>query len=506
MDIRSASRIMKTLHFPRLVSHFVLRQFVKCEMKQSIREDRQNDARDNALSSPPEEERIGIHCVWATEFYGPSNRTSLAESLRRLDRRETGNVRSRERLETWLCELDRHQSGVAYRSLGLLKPRGVVFPHGIRNYEVDMPRNVAYGQGTIAYMSPTLIAVVMCFVFDDQYSSRFDEALRQEGQTSGTLRGLGWEIHRPADQKRTAIDEMRKDMAERATSWFQKHIPGIFSSVLEHHSVPTCEFVTVRDAYPFVRADVANGKYPLYLDLLGLTDTHRAWKFSVDSSKSFAIPSQQQEAIRSHSTLAYRLDNSVTGSEAEHLHGLHSQVWPMLITVATVSLMEAYTEQLNRLRNEESSRLQGLGNVKRTLERASKAIGYFPTVGIIADELVKSTSQSFSTIGLVENLCPSSDHDWRKPLLQYLKDTIRDHATWTMETEESFRNTLAQFAQVAGIAEDIRLQRRLLFLTVVVVIFTAIAALPSLPSIVPVFGKAWSFMSKLLNVAGTGVG
>lgn len=39
-------------------------------------------------------------------------------------------------------------------------------------------------------------------------------------------------------------------------------------------------------------------------------------------------------------------------------------------------------------------------SVKRTLDRVSKALGYFPTVGVIADGLLNATQQPFSTIGL----------------------------------------------------------------------------------------------------------
>ena len=427
MGIGCASRIMKTLHLPRPMVDFALRQFVRCEMIQAIKEERQQDAKNNVLFSPPEEERIAVHCVWATEFYGPADRKRLGQSLRRLDRQETGNLPADQGLHDWLSKLDRYQSGVAYRSLGLMKPRGVVFPHGVRNYVVDMPEHVAFAEGTIAYVSPALIAIVVCFVLDDQYSSSFDEALRRGRRTLGTLQGLGWETHGPADQKRTAIDEMRKGMIERATSWFRKHIPGIFSSVLEDRLVPTCEFMTVKNAYPFVRDSASTGTPPLYLDL------------SDDSNRAFAIPRHQQDELRSHSVLADRFDISPTTNEAFVSHALHGAVWPILIAVGTTSLLEAYTEQLNRLRNEESSRLRGLRSVKRTLDRVGKALGYFPTVGVIADGLLNATQQPFSTIGLVQNLCPCSDHDWRKPLRQQLIDTIGVQATWTIQTEVSLR-------------------------------------------------------------------
>ena len=177
-------------------------------------------------------------------------------------------------------------------------------------------------------------------------------------------------------------------------------------------------------------------------------------------------------------------------------------MWPILIAVGTTSLLEAYTEQLNRLRNEESSRLRGLRSVKRTLDRVGKALGYFPTVGVIADGLLNATQQPFSTIGLVQNLCPCSDHDWRKPLRQQLIDTIGVQATWTIQTEASLRNTLAQFAQVAGISEDIRLQRRLLCLTIVVGIFTAMASLAVIFSPESPFDEAWSIVLKLVAFLG----
>jgi len=54
------------------------------------------DPENNAKSSPPDDEQIGMHCLWTLEYYTPSRIEGLFKGLARFgwDREELGFPRS----------------------------------------------------------------------------------------------------------------------------------------------------------------------------------------------------------------------------------------------------------------------------------------------------------------------------------------------------------------------------------------------------------------------------
>lgn len=51
------------------------------------------DPEKNRMTSPPEDERIEVRCIWLTEFYAPSHVPTLLSGLEKLGWRGRGGIR-----------------------------------------------------------------------------------------------------------------------------------------------------------------------------------------------------------------------------------------------------------------------------------------------------------------------------------------------------------------------------------------------------------------------------
>ena len=45
---------------------------------------RRNDPSSNVETTPPEDEQVDLHCMWAVEFYAPSHVDKLVDNLKKL--------------------------------------------------------------------------------------------------------------------------------------------------------------------------------------------------------------------------------------------------------------------------------------------------------------------------------------------------------------------------------------------------------------------------------------
>ena len=126
--------------------------------------------------------------------------------------------------------------------------------------KTDLPPNVSHAYGDIYCFTPSLVAVVFEFAFDEKHSRILDDALRQERESYVTPISTGYRIHDPGNQRISHIEKIRKDTKRLITEWFSENIPGVFSDGLLGGDFPTCEFVTLRKAQPFPAVDEHVGR------------------------------------------------------------------------------------------------------------------------------------------------------------------------------------------------------------------------------------------------------
>ena len=327
---------------------------------------RERDPQINMDTAPPHDEFVDLYCVWGLEFYSRERMDSLAQGFRKLGwEAEVGPHLSNRDPVAWLHRLNHRPRGGGWMNLGFLVPRGsnsfMVAPD---RHTVPLPTGVKYALAGIHDISPSLVSVAICFVFDRDYSGKFDEALRTARQTYTIPTLRGHSIQTPDFQKTNHINQIRTEMSELASEWFSQNLPGLFSSGILDGEIPTCELVTFRQAEPLpCRSEGVEGNRQ-YLSILGLSNDWDAWTSAQTTGLKFKITSGSEGRMQYHSTLAIRANNladidlnhgSAAASRDSQIYSLNLSVPYLLNLWAIVPLLESHTREISKVR--ESARL-----------------------------------------------------------------------------------------------------------------------------------------------------
>ena len=159
---------------------------------------RERDPEENVETLPPDGEHIDLCCTWGIEFYTPTHFADLKNGFRKLGWRSDDYPDPHRHPESWLYGLRRHQYGGAWMNLGYLVPKdsGSLLL-GADKHIAPLPECAAYASAGIYSISPSLVSVVVCFVFDDTMSRAFDDALRLDRKTYTTPVSRGRQVHGP---------------------------------------------------------------------------------------------------------------------------------------------------------------------------------------------------------------------------------------------------------------------------------------------------------------------
>ena len=195
--------------------------------------------------------------------------------------------------------LRRHQYGGSWLNLGYLVPKdsGPLF-RGADKSVAPLPSSVAYASAGIYEVSPSLLSVIVCFVFDDNMSRMFDDALRTDRQTYTTPVRRGWKVNNPREQKRAHIAHIRTSTAREIGSWFSENLPGLFSSGILDYEIATCEFLTLHEGEPFPSQVEGEENFHEYLDILGLWRGFDTWKSANIPGLRFRMPGLTERNLR----------------------------------------------------------------------------------------------------------------------------------------------------------------------------------------------------------------
>ena len=205
--------------------------------EQALKQRRGNDQNENARSVPPEDEYVDLCCMWAVEFYTPAHMDKLAEYATHLDKAARSAWPNAPTISSWLNDAIGHPSGFSWMDLGTWQPKGSIQRDPLLDPEIDLPDSVSWATGRISSISSSIVAVVVCFVFDDEFSECFDRALRVDKTTYAVPHRGGMSFVGTEMQKRKDIDLIRVQMSERVASWFQVNYTGCFLGWVAWRSV-----------------------------------------------------------------------------------------------------------------------------------------------------------------------------------------------------------------------------------------------------------------------------
>lgn len=454
------------------------------EYQQMLTISREHDLQDNANTTPPDDERIELQCVWTIEFYTPSHIDGLLGGLSTLGwNRHDDGIAGRDPV-LWVRNIRERTSGGGWLNLGVIERPGKSRFLGARR-SAPLPEGVEYALGQIFALTSSITCVAICFVVAEDQSTRLDAALRSKRETYFVRKGRGYSIFGPSSQKRDAIDAIRANIRASTADWFRKHLPGLFSSGVLNGEFPTAELVTLRAMPPFPQRQEGGPRTPEYLHLLDVDYDVHAWDAVEIPGLKFSWPSMRDQRNRFHAILA-AAETDLQGEKLqpygdhdrsskvffvnEHVQGLLSR-WALL------ALLAGYERHLNAIRDSATFRPAGREKPLRQLGRLSELISRSADMAAVSSELRRATEPDGRLDRNVETFKPCDVRfykDKQITLGKSLANNIADRAAWLEAADRSVRDLLGEYAAILSAYENLKRQRQIRRLTVIMLALTIV--------------------------------
>ena len=471
------------------------RKYVRdARIKDELKEVRELDPIENLETSPPDDEHIDLVCLWAAEFYTPSHNEKLVDSFAKLGWDKEKWTRGSGDPIAWLNGLRGDHQGGAWMNLGLLAPHDSKFFSRTQDRIVELPAGVKYATAGIHSLTPSLVCIVVCFVFEEHWSDKFNRALRTDHRTYATRTKHGWQYHMPRHQKIDRINEIRSHLSQLAATWFSKNLPGLFSSGLPEGELPTCEFITTRLVDPFVSRTVQEHSILGYSEIVGISQDHHVWGYGGIPSLKLRLPTGFARGPKLHSILAMREptpcedspDKSSNTARLDRLQKLNMIIPNWLSAWAALPLLEGYTRHIREIRDSTTFRPRNRQNSLRVLENLGNHVSFSVDIAAVAAELSSDSKIPFPLSHVSgEFELANQEAQNGTSLTTFLTHMIRDRANWLQKTDAALRDQFTQYGSLIGATENVRVQKKLSLLTWVLVIFGLSALLVSIPALDP---------------------
>lgn len=437
---------------------------------------RQRDPQANADTSPPADEYIDLYCTWGVEIYTPNSIEELKANFRKLGWRAEESPFPDRDPGVWLHDLRRLQEGGGWISLGYLVPSGQAPPfHNMERHVVPLPAGVEYAMAKMVSISPSLVAVVVCFVFDDATSRLYDGALRESRQTYVIPVGRAFRVHTPPTQKAAHVHQIRNRFSRLIADWFAENLPGVFSNGLLDHELPTYEFVAIRKAEPFPSQEDGGSKFHEYLDILGLLRNFDVWQSATFEGLKLRLRDRIARDTAYHSVFAiwegqlrWQMPDYYTSSDrTSRIAYVNDVVFEMLGVLSILLLLEGYTQRLKKVRDLARFKLGTSQTPAKLLEELGNDVAYSVDVAAVATDLARAPEALEQMVYSLQGFepCNSSFYGKSTTLAKRIALVIGEQANWIQAADKTTREQLTQYGALFGTAENIRLQNAIKFLT-----------------------------------------
>lgn len=408
---------------------------------------------------PPEGEKFTVHAVWAIEFYTPAHAEDLITRLHRL-----GFADARWSTTQSLSESIRsHRSslGESWSDLGVVARSG----RGPDHVQAHLPHGVNAAFVSLHTLTPSLSALLVLFVLEDEEAERFDSvARRTDFKPRPARRSGGWEVETPSNLKRGEMRDTRRRTRELATGWLADHLPGTFASRRE--MMPSAEMVTTELALPhdpssrdihYLRfADL--GSWP---PLVWVSEELPHWRLVTDrDDDSVSISARRKDA--------FLADGDEPIDRWAMPQRVNEALGKTLVLVAAFDLVRAAHRRIAGVRDE-GGRLYSARLASRRLKRIGERLLHDSLeVRTIASEL-----HGYAQDARQFTWNASEWHGLERFADESLNDNLRQGLLRSTEallaSEARLRDGLVLNATMMASVANLRLQRWVIALTVITV-------------------------------------
>lgn len=451
---------------------------------------RDRDPKENEEGRLPDREALTTPAVWVAEVYTPSTVAGLFDGIQRL-RWERGVSRNDDLLE-WMSQV-REGRSAGWTNLGLVSSRDdrhfmaertAVLPHGVR---AVLPRLVS--------LTPSLTAMLACFILDEEAANALNEPLRQDYTTyikkrryspwdlvsyfAGRKHGIfGGTVHSPDIQRRDRSSAALAKAETRCSDWVSQHLPGAFTQE-EHRGVhPTAVLVVTESLEPLTPAV----DHVRAFDGIGLNRSYRAWQTDEFPGVRLRVSDSWDEEALRLLFAGRRSDIAPQGPgyhepESDWTLAQHANdfVPGLLSRWALSCLLDGFNHRLSELRDRTASDL-GHAPVRelRQLRRLART-ELLDLQAATADIEALARSDRWYRYDVIEPV-GADDHGRSRPDLVPSMQEFQLHRSQRLQEDvQRLLTSLSLSAEMTQTISNIRVQRLLVLLTVASVL-AALAA------------------------------
>ena len=446
----------------------------------------QAESLQNRRFTLPESERVTLRCLWAVEFYSTAHLDGLTKKLHEFGWSDRQNVFESEGPVQWLSKTRRDDVGWRWKSLGFIANETTNSEESPEiTHVVPMPAGVDHAHVVISVISPSLVAVCTCFTFGSELREKFETALRKNRQASSRKYKDGWLHYLPGSQQVNEIHQIRHDIVDLASSWFSKTLPGVFSSGFLGTQLPTCEFLTFREADPFPEQPQATPcRIRDYLMAMGVFWGNDAWVMEQYPGMKFSLPRETFFGPTNHWVLAAK----ESGTPNLFHCGGEFTLPKILGAFAILPLLEEYN---NAIRN----------NIDLVTLRPTDSRNVIPMLESIVnpDRIDMPTVMAELAVGIRKKPRPFGNMPALTPLHatasaatsleNLLVVVIKNMLAQTQETNRGSTDLLTRFGSLLGTLENVRLQKKIKHFTLALFVIGMISLLDLVCSDSPLICK-----------------
>ena len=455
---------------------------------------RERDAESNKETTPPDNEVIDLCCIWAVEFFTPSHLDALLTGVKRFGWKQEG-FRSLRDIEEWVDDSGKLSPGVRGNrlNLGFVSSSNSPFtgPSGTNDMTRSQvhpdalpPPHITAISGCLISITSSLSCVIMCFLLDDDYAKKLDAVLKNDRQTKYKGPPHFRAILDPVRQKGGDVKQVRHEIKTTVTKWFSLNFPGLFSSGLLEGEMPTCEFVTLRDAEPFPSTrDSAS----YFLRLLGLDFSDDVWASTDIPGLKLSLGDWAGRIPQYHSVLSM-MEGSLSDEHLENARGWSGRdartlyiddflIEGCLLQISALLLMlEGYGNHLRAIRDSAQLKPGSRRNSATILDKLASNVSFSIDIDAVTSELqsfAKPESRVRLRLPTFEPIKPQR-YPEGYTLTESLCSAIAKRASWIQKMNRSLRDHGTQYGALVGAMENVRLQSQIKYFTIALTALTMV--------------------------------
>jgi hypothetical protein len=461
---------------------------------------RRRDIEDNLKSRVPPDEYLCQIALWAVEIFGPAEGDNLQSALSKLGWNEDRLFGLNGDPGSWLGE-QRKYGTEGSLNLGVIERPGKS-RFLSRGRQAPLPEPVDYAYGWLYQLSPSVTAVILCFVMKESAKGAYEAEINRDRKTTHESLEGGYRSYNVEHLKRRSVELVRKEAREMVADWFACYLPGLFSLAIDGNRIPTAELLTTKEQQLF--HDERTTVDPNWIQLATPLGIHEVWTLENPDAIRLCWPCFEDD-LRFHGVVHLRTAGLTTEDlrhrgdhgDASYVSFVDDHLRGVLVHFAAIA---ALREIIRRLRLTPSTLAADTTSRRGTVRCLEQIRLFFDrSVGVPAftSELAAGSEHIQSFKWNCSEFYTTPWHKGDKPSLMIETLRARTHffATRALGLEKETRELLEQLSAILSTRENIRTQARMELVTVV----AAIVSIASLVVAVMSVDRFSSYVNKQIE-------